>query len=157
MELKIDFHTHVKISKGSQFMIPYFEEMVDEAKQTGLTAICMTEHFNTLRFFDIYDYLDRKYAYQDHYYNVRGLKIFTGMEVDVNEVGHILITSHKDNIIAMRKELSRFEEKGNFIPFKDLMDLADQYNTLRIGAHPLREGTPLTQHDPDQLLSLIHI
>ncbi len=154
MELKIDFHTHVKISKGSQFMIPYFEEMVNEAKETGLSAICMTEHFNTLRFFDIYDYLDSEYAYQDYYYDVRGLKIFTGMEVDVNEVGHILIISHKDNIIAMRKELSRFEEKGNFIPFKDLMDLADQYNTLRIGAHPLREGTPLTQHDPDQLRRL---
>lgn len=152
--MKIDFHTHVKISKSSQFMIQYFEDMMDEAKEAGLTAICMTEHFNTLRFFDIYDYLDGQYAYENHYYNVRGLKVFTGMEVDVKEVGHILIMAHRDDIVKMREALIPFEEKPHFIPFKALMDLADQYNTLRIGGHPLREGTPLTQHDPEQLKRL---
>lgn len=152
--MKIDFHTHVKISKTSQFMIPYFEDMVDEAIEAGLTAICMTEHFNTLRFFDIYDYLDEHYAYENHYYNVRGLKVFTGMEVDVKEIGHILIIAHRDDIVEMREALIPFEIKPNFIPFKELMDLADNYNTLRIGGHPLRVGTPLTQHNPEQLKRL---
>lgn len=152
--MKIDFHTHVKISKTSQFMVQYFEDMIVEAIEAGLTAICMTEHFNTLRFFDIYDYLDAHYTYENHYYNVHGLKVFTGMEVDVKEVGHILIVAHRDAIVEMRTELSAYDEKPNFIPFKELMDLADQYNTLRIGGHPLRVGTPLTQHDPSQLKRL---
>lgn len=152
--MKIDFHTHVKISKSSQFMVPYFEDMILEAKEAGLTAICMTEHFNTLRFFDIYDYLDSHYTYKHHYYNVQGLKVFTGMEVDVKEVGHILILGHRDDIVNMRKRLIPYEVKPNFIPFKELMDLADEFNTLRIGGHPLREGTPLTQHDPEQLKRL---
>lgn len=152
--MKIDFHTHVKISKTSQFMIPYFEDMVEEAKEAGLTAICMTEHFNTLRFFDMYDYLDSHYSYVNHHYDVRGLKIFTGMEVDVKEVGHILILAHRDDIVKMRTALIPFEQKPDFIPFKELMNLADQYNTLRIGGHPLRESTPLTQHDPEQLKRL---
>lgn len=152
--MKIDFHTHVKISKTSQFMPQYFEDMILEAKETELTAICMTEHFNTKRFFDIYDYLDAHYDYENHYYKVHGLKIFTGMEVDVEEVGHILILAHRDDIVEMRETLVPYEVKPNFIPFKELMDLADQYNTLRIGGHPLREGTPLTQHDPEQLKRL---
>ncbi len=152
--MKIDFHTHVKISKSSQFSSPYFEDMVDEAKEAGLTAICMTEHFNTLRFFDIYNYLDGRYPYENHYYNVRGLKVFTGMEVDVKEVGHILIIAHRDHIVDMREALIPYETKPHFIPFKELMDLADQYNTLRIGGHPLRVSTPLTQHEPEQLKRL---
>lgn len=152
--MKIDFHTHVKIAKTSQFMVQYFEDMVVEAKEAGLTAICMTEHFNTLRFFDIYDYLDANYTYEHHYYDVHGLKVFTGMEVDVKEVGHILILAHRDDIVEMRTALIPYEIKPHFIPFKELMDLADQYNTLRIGGHPLREGTPLTQHDPEQLKRL---
>lgn len=152
--MRIDFHTHVKIAKASQFMVQYFEDMVVEAKEAGLTAICMTEHFNTLRFFDIYDYLDAHYEYTYHYYNVHGLKVFTGMEVDVKEVGHILILAHRDDIVEMRNTLIPYETKPHFIPFKELMDLADQYNTLRIGGHPLRKGTPLTQHDPVQLKRL---
>lgn len=152
--MKIDFHTHVKIAKASQFMPQYFEDMVLEAKKIGLTALCMTEHFNTLRFFDIYEYLDKHYLYKNHYYDVHGLKVFTGMEVDVKEVGHILIIAHRDDIVEMRKALDSYTVKPNFIPFKELMDLADHYDTLRIGGHPLREGTPLTQHDPEQLKRL---
>lgn len=152
--MKIDFHTHVKLSKSSQFMPAYFEDMVYGAKEAGLTAICMTEHFNTTNYFDIYDYLDSHYDYQGHYYDVHGLKVFTGMEVDVKEVGHILIIAHKNDIIEMRQFLSDYDVKPDFIPFKELMDLADKYNTLRIGGHPLRKSTPLTQHDPDQLKRL---
>lgn len=152
--MKIDFHTHVKISKTSQFMVQYFEGMIEEAKEAGLTAICMTEHFNTLRFFDIYDYLDSHYSYVHHYYDIHGLKVFTGMEVDVKEVGHILILAHRDDIVEIREALIPFEQKPNFIPFKELLDLADTYNTLRIGGHPLRDSTPLTQHDPEQLKRL---
>lgn len=135
-------------------MPQYFEDMMEEAKAAGLTALCMTEHFNTLRFFDIYDYLDEHYTYENDYYNVDGLKVFTGMEVDVKEIGHILIVAHQDDIISMRKRLSTYEEKPDFIPFKELMNLADCYQTLRIGGHPLRHSTPLRQHDPEQLKRL---
>ena len=74
--MKIDFHTHVKISKKSAFMPDYFKEMMEEAKASGLTAISMTEHFNTLRFLDIYKFLDQHYEYQDDYYDIDGLKLF---------------------------------------------------------------------------------
>lgn len=74
--MNIDFHTHVKLSKSSQFMPAYFEDMINEAKEAGLTAICMTEHFNTSNFIDIYDCLNTRYPYQGNYFNVHGLKFF---------------------------------------------------------------------------------
>ena len=67
----IDFHSHVKISKKSNFMPDYFREMIVEAKQNGLTALVLTEHFNTIRFFDIYSFLDKHYSYVDGYYRSR--------------------------------------------------------------------------------------
>lgn len=152
--MNIDFHTHVKVAKISRFMPEYFEDMMKEAKSAGLTALCMTEHFNTFQSMDTYDYLKEHYSYQSEYYDVNGLKVFTGMEVDVKEVGHILIIAQRDDIVNMRKRLSSFDKKPDFIPFKELMDLADQYNTLRIGGHPLRESTPLVHHNSEQLKRL---
>ena len=56
--MKMDFHTHIKISKKSNFDPAYFREMTREAKEAGLDAIALTEHFNTLNFLDVYDFLD---------------------------------------------------------------------------------------------------
>ncbi len=142
----IDFHSHVKISKKSSFMPDYLREMMGEAKQNGLTALALTEHFNTIRFFDIYTFLDEHYRYIDGYYDVDGLKLFPGVEVDVQEVGHILLIGDRKKVCSIREQLSAHLEEEHFIPFDLLMDLADQYNVLTIGAHPYRDSTPLAQN-----------
>ncbi|MGG3928554.1 PHP-associated domain-containing protein [Metabacillus fastidiosus] len=152
--MNIDFHTHLKIAKKSEFWPEYFEVMVREAKIAGLDAIALTEHFNTLNFLDLYDYLDAHFPYREDYYEVDGLKIFPGMEVDVKEVGHILLVSHRESILSMYNELKPHLEEENFIPFADLMNLAESFETIKIGGHPLRPSTPLTQHEPDQLKRL---
>ncbi|RDW16909.1 histidinol-phosphatase [Oceanobacillus arenosus] len=152
--MKIDFHTHVKISKQSTFMPEYFNEMMREAKASGLDALAVTEHFNTLRFHDIYDFLEENYPYENGYYMIDGLKLFPGIEVDVKEVGHILLIGDRDAILDIRASLENHTEKSNFIPFKDLLDLAEERDVLKIGAHAFRESTPLFQHDPEQLRRL---
>lgn len=152
--MNIDMHTHVKISKKSEFMPAYFQEMVEEAKRAGLDAIALTEHFNTDNFLDVYHYLDAHYSYKDDYYDVEGLKIFPGMEVDVKEIGHILIICRRESIFHIFQRLMPHVEKNHFIPFADLMDLAESFETIVIGGHPFRSSTPLTQHDPHQLKRL---
>ena len=37
--MKIDFHTHGKISKKVAFSLEYFTEMVNAAKENGLDAL----------------------------------------------------------------------------------------------------------------------
>ncbi|MCZ0704486.1 histidinol phosphatase-like PHP family hydrolase [Natronobacillus azotifigens] len=152
--MRMDFHSHVKISKKSMFMPDYFAEMLHEAEKNGLTAIAMTEHFNTKRFMDIYDYIDQHYSYGNGYYLVEGMRVFPGMEVDVKEVGHILLIGDRADIIAVRVALESHTNPVDFIRFKDLMDLAEGYNLLKIGAHPFRQGTPLTHLPVEQLRRL---
>jgi len=149
--MKIDFHSHVKISKKSMFMPDYFKEMMKEARAIGLNAVAMTEHFNTTRFYDIYDYLDQHYSYQQGYYDVEGFKLFPGIEVDIKETGHILLIGDREDVIEIRSHLESHLLEEHFIPFNQLMDLADGYPVLKIGAHPFRESTPLYHLSKEQL------
>ena len=54
-----DFHTHGKLAKKLPFSTDYTDWLFDQAKRSGLDALCLTEHFNTLHFDEIYVYLDR--------------------------------------------------------------------------------------------------
>ncbi|KAB8138913.1 PHP domain-containing protein [Gracilibacillus oryzae] len=151
----IDFHSHVKISKKSMFMPEYFQEMMKEAKASGLTSLVMTEHFNTRRFYDIFEYIDSHYSMTNGYYMIEGLKLFPGIEVDVKENGHILLIGTREDVLFIREKLADHLDEGNFIAFDQLMLLADQKEMLKIGAHPYRKSTPLAKNVTfDQLKKL---
>lgn len=152
--MNIDFHTHVKLAKRVAFDPDYFYETVINAKEAGLDAIAMTEHFNTNRFYDIYEELDARYEYKHEYYLVEGIKVFTGMEIDVKEVGHILFIGHKRDILHTRDLLENHLKEDEFISFDQLLNIGEQFEFLKIGAHPLRKSTPLAQHPVHQLQRL---
>ena len=58
--MKIDFHSHGKLAKKLPFSEVYTDWMFQEAKKAGLDAICLTEHFNTLQFDEMYQYVIRR-------------------------------------------------------------------------------------------------
>ncbi|WP_400246771.1 PHP-associated domain-containing protein [Niallia sp. JL1B1071] len=149
--MKIDLHSHVKISKKTDFMPEYFQEMMKEARKAGLTGIAMTEHFNTLRYTDIYDFLDKHYPYENDYYMIDELKLFPGLEVDVKEIGHILLIGGRKDILSIRSLLENNKREDNFLAFDKLMDIAEHYDVLKVGAHAFRESTPLYHLKKDQL------
>ncbi|MBB4825249.1 putative metal-dependent phosphoesterase TrpH [Sporosarcina luteola] len=152
--MKIDFHTHGKLSKKVNFSLDYFMELVQAAKENDLDAIALTEHFNTHRFSDVYDTLDDHFPYIDHYYEVDGLKVFPGMEVDIKETGHILVIGKRTDLLELRKKLDPYTEKGSFIPFQELLKEAASAEFLVIGGHPYRESTPLHHLAGDLLAKL---
>jgi predicted metal-dependent phosphoesterase TrpH len=152
--VRIDLHTHAKWSKNIGFSYDYFSNMMKEAGKSGLDAIALTEHFNTRRFNDIYDTLDRHCSYEGDYYVVEGVKVFPGMEVDVHENGHILLIGARDNIVKVRSKLENHTNEGYYIEMEHLLDLSDTYSCLSIGAHPFRELNPLNHVNPEQLTRL---
>ena len=58
--MKLDFHTHGKLAKRLPFSTQYTDWLFGEAKEAGLDALCLTEHFNTLQFDEIYGYILKK-------------------------------------------------------------------------------------------------
>jgi histidinol phosphatase-like PHP family hydrolase len=150
----IDFHTHAKLSKKAPFSLDSFATLIDAARGHGLDAIALTEHFNTSRFYDMYQTLDATYPYLYDYYDVAGFRVFSGMEVDVVEGGHILCVARRDALIHMRRKLDGHELEDQFVTFDALLSIARDHETLVIGAHPMRVSNPLTRISEGQLAQL---
>lgn len=151
----IDFHTHGKLAKKLPFSTEYTDWLVKEAHQAGLDAICLTEHFNTLQFDELYNYLlEACVREEDTIVTKDGLRIFAGMETDIAEGGHILSIGTPEVILELNARLEPYKEKGNFLPFEKLMDLFEEYPVIVGGAHPYREGGHIPQLPAEQLKRL---
>lgn len=147
-----DFHTHCKLAKKLPFSPEYTNWIFDQAKTAGLDAICLTEHFNTLQFHEIYTHI-RSLSRQegDSLLLDNGLRLFPGMETDIAEGGHILCIGSMDTILKLNTQLEPYKQKENFLPFHRLMDLFDQYPLLVGAAHPFRDGGHIPELPKSQL------
>ena len=149
--MHIDFHTHANLSKKITVSLEEFKEKMREAKASGLTAIAITEHFNSANIIELYETLQEEFPYEEEYYQIEGMKVFCGLEVDVKENGHFLVIGAREDILTIARLLLPFQNEENFIPVRDLITLLSDFNVLKIGAHPLRESTPWNHHDPSVL------
>ena len=154
----IDFHTHGKLAKKLPFSTEYTDWLLKEAKDSGLDAICLTEHFNTLQFDELYGYLIEKCRREgDALVTNDGLRIFAGMETDINEGGHILSIGTPETILELNARLEPYKKKGEFLPFKKLMDLFERYPVIVGAAHPFREGGHIPELPQEQLRRLFFL
>ncbi|MFC7320006.1 PHP domain-containing protein [Halobacillus campisalis] len=151
--MKIDFHTHANLSKALAVTPEEFRSKIKEAKESGLDALALTEHFNAPNFDDIYHMLDTHFPYQHNYYDVDGVKVFPGIEIDVLETGHFLVVAERETIKGISHQLKEHTEEHNFIKVNDLNELLKGLNVIKIGAHPYRESTPWVHHTEETLAS----
>ncbi|MGN0205357.1 MAG: PHP domain-containing protein [Coprococcus sp.] len=142
----IDFHTHGKLAKYLPFSVPYTEWLLGEAKNAGLDAICLTEHFNTQQFDEVYAYIADHGERQGDAFVFNGLKVFPGMETDIAESGHVLSIGPMEAIRELNRRLEPYKQKGNFLPFEELRNMFDEYPVLVGAGHPFRQDG---RHIPD--------
>ena len=102
--------------------------------------MCLTEHFNTLGFDQIYRYISEHYEQDGDSFIYEGLRIFPGMEVDIAEGGHVLVIGVMEDILEINRQLEPNKKKENFLPFMELIRLLRTYSVLIGAAHPYREG-----------------
>lgn len=153
--MRLDFHTHGKLAKKLPFSTAYTDWLFGEARRAGLDALCLTEHFNTLQFADVYGYIasvSRRTG--DALELANGLKIFPGMETDVAEGGHILSVGPLEAILELNRRLEPHKEKGNFLPFAQLMDLFEEYPVVVGCGHPFRAPGHVPELPEEQLRRL---
>ena len=124
--MDIDFHTHGKLAKYLAFSPDYTDWLFNEAIEAGLDALCLTEHFNTQGFRDVYADLATRFPCVGDAYDVNGLLVFPGMETD----------------------------EGRFLPFDEL-EAEVHRRGLRFGAaHPFRAPGHLPELSDEQLARL---
>lgn len=153
--MRLDFHTHGKLAKKLPFSTAYTDWLFGEARRAGLDALCLTEHFNTLQFDELYGYLSSvSRPVGDTLELSNGLRVFPGMETDVAEGGHILSIGPLDAILELNRRLEPHKAKGKFLPFAQLMDLFEEYPVLVGCGHPYRAGGHVPQLPLPQLQRL---
>lgn len=160
--MKIDFHTHGKLAKGLPFSEKYTVNLFEEARESGLDAICLTEHFNSRGYRDLLLFIRTHGEAIGDCYQIGDLKVFVGMEVDILEVGHVLVIGAMDDILAIHKELEGYMSgpkeldyepymSGEFMSAANLMSLCKQYPVIVGGAHAFREGGAIPELGEDVL------
>lgn len=145
--MHIDFHTHANLSKKITISLEDFKKKMREAKASGLHALAITEHFNSANIIELYETLQEEFSYEEEYYQIEGIKVFCGLEIDVKEIGHFLVIGSRGDILTIARLLLPFQNEKSFIPVKELIALLSDFNVLKIGAHPLRKSTPWNHHD----------
>ena len=141
--------------RNCRFPPAYTDWLFGEARGAGLDALCLTEHFNTLQFHDLYQYLSSVSRRVDDALELEnGLTIFPGMETDVSEGGHILSLGPLEAILELNERLEPHKERGNFLPFEALMNLFSEYPVLVGCGHPFRDGGHVPELPLEQLRRL---
>lgn len=139
--MKIDFHTHAKLAKKLPFSPEYTDWLFREAKRAGLDALCLTEHFNTQGFVQVYRYMESRCERQgDSFVTEEGFRIFPGMEVDIAEGGHTLVIGPLEAVLEMNVRLEPNKEKGRFLPLEKWVKIVKEYPVLFGAGHPFRDG-----------------
>lgn len=144
--MNIDFHTHGKLAKYLAFSPAYTDWLFGEAASAGLDAICLTEHFNTLGFDQVYADIAARFPREGDAFNVNGLLVFPGMEVDVAESGHTLVLGTMEEILDFNRALEPHKAKGSFLPLAELAEEVRRRGLFFGAAHPFR----VPGHIPEQ-------
>lgn len=152
--MNMDFHVHGLLSKRKDFNKEFFMSEIYFAKSNGLNGIILCEHFNAKDFLVIYDFLEKNFIYEGDRYIVEGISVFPAMEVSIKNKGHVILAGERDSIIDIYELLKGFREKDNLIELEDLLDQADIFNLLKIGAHPCRRGHKLCNQSHELLKRL---
>lgn len=152
--MNVDFHVHGKLTKKSDFDLDFFSSTVACARECGLDAFVLSEHFNTKDFYGMYEQLERRFYHVGDAYLIQGLRVFTGMEVDVAGGGHVIVVANREKLLALRRKLDDHTTEEAFIRLSDLLEAAEQHQCLTIGAHPFRGEHLLARQDAAQLARL---
>lgn len=147
----IDFHTHGKLAKYLAFSPDYTDWLFASARRAGLDALCLTEHFNTQGFHQVYADISSRYPRVGDAFDVNGLLVFPGMEVDIAESGHTLVLGPMEDILEFNRALEPHKAKGAFLSFDELADETERRG-LHFGAgHPFRAPSRIPELTCDQL------
>ncbi len=153
--MNLDFHTHGLLTKKSNFNEDLLLQGIENAKEQGLDGFILCEHFNANDIYGIYNYLKENYEYIGDKYIVNGFSIFLGMEVDIKNGGHVIVSGNRKKLLEIRSLLDKYTEKPNFIEFEKLLNMGEEYGCLMIGSHPYRVDHKL-HLQPKELLSRLH-
>jgi PHP-associated len=140
---RIDTHTHPKISKHFSFDPGSISRTVRMARTVGLDAVALTEHFHARGYWDIYNHLVDAYPCERGVFRSGEIGLLTGAEVNIREKAHVIVLA---DLAELRRLDAAFPEKlshGYEPTLREFLDVTDDFDIARIGAHMFRRTKEL--------------
>jgi len=135
---RIDTHTHPKISKHFAFDPGSVVRMVRMGKRVGLDGLALTEHFHGKDFWVIYETLADIYPMERGVFWADGLALVPGAEINIREGAHAIVMAEVAELRRLDRMFPVPLSDGYEPTLREFLDLTDDFELVRIGAHMFR-------------------
>lgn len=140
---RIDTHTHPKMSKHFAFDPVSVVRMVRMARRVRLDGFALTEHFHGRDFWSIYKNLFSMYPSDGGVFWADELAIIPGAEVNIREGAHVIVLGEVGELRRLDRAFPQ-ELSGGYEPgLREFLDVTDDFEIARIGAHMFRPNKEL--------------
>lgn len=146
--MKVDFHFHSCLSKGIPFDHEFFSQTAERAREQEMFAITITDHFDGSDYEGIYPALDERYAYNGHYYLVNGVRFYPGVEIEIKEGPHLLVSGTRDDVLTFYDRMRNHRTPETFTTLPDFFEKQSGLDLMNIFAHPFRPKREIARVDP---------
>ena len=140
---RIDTHSHPNISKHFAFDPQALARMVARGERVGLDALAVTEHLHARTYWNVYDHIERSHPRIGGLYRAGGLALITGGEVNIREGAHVIVLGDLDEIRRLDRAFPERLSRGYEPALREFLDVTDDFDLLRIGAHMFRRSKEL--------------
>ena len=135
---RIDTHTHPNISKHFAFDGATVTRMVRMAKRVGLDAMALTEHFHARQYWAVHEHLADTYPMARGVFEADGLALIPGAEVNIREGAHVIVLAEVEELRRLDRAFAEPLSRGYEPPLREFLDVTDDFELVRIGAHMFR-------------------
>ena len=140
---RIDTHTHPNISKHFAFNPHVIPRLVARGRRAGLHAIALTEHFHAREYWKIHEHLEATYPCERGVFHADGLGLVPGAEVNIRERAHVIVLSEIAELRRLDEAFPERLSRGYEPTLREFLDVTDDFDLARIGAHMFRRQKEL--------------
>jgi len=128
--------------------------MIRMGERVGLDAIALTEHFHATAYWAIHDYLQATYPCERGVFQTGSVAIVPGAEVNIAEGAHVIVLAEVGELRRLDRAFPSPLSHGYEPTLREFLDVTDDFEIVRIGAHMFRRDKELGKFLPGDLRRL---
>jgi len=140
---RIDTHSHPKISKHFTFDPGAVARMIRMARRSGLDGLALTEHFHARQYWSVAEHLEATFPRERGVFWSDGLALIPGAEVNIREGAHVIVLGEVVELRRLDRAFPTALSAGYEPRLREFLDVTDDFDIARIGAHMFRRTKEL--------------
>lgn len=137
--LRLDLHTHLKVSKRTPLQAGEADRFAAAAAARGLDGFAITEHFHAPGFWEMYDEILADRVYRRGRFEINGVLAYSGAELTLDEAVDLVILAPLHELRALDRAFRLRLSRGYHPTSEELLDAVERLESpaLISLAHPV--------------------